>query len=86
MRNRQATNLGHHLRSLHLRDMPDGIEDRRLGETVIGHVQQPREIRERPANAERKGERELYFDGISFSKSWSALFITTLFIICKLRL
>ena len=54
VRNREATNLGHLLRALHLRDVPDGKEDRRLGQAVIGHVQQPGEVRERPAHPERE--------------------------------
>ena len=63
MRNGQAANLGHHLRALHLRDVPDGKEDRRLGETVIGHVQQPGEIRERPAHPERERDDAHVLDG-----------------------
>ena len=56
VRDRQAPNLGHHLRTLHLRDVADGKEDRRLGQAVIGHVQQPGEVRERPTHPEREGD------------------------------
>ena len=40
------------LRALHLRDVADGEEDRRLGQAVHRHVQQAGEIGERPAHAE----------------------------------
>ena len=51
---RQAADPGDPLRALDLRDVADGIEDRRLGQTVHHHVQQACEIRQRAAHAERK--------------------------------
>ena len=56
VRHREAADLGDLLRSLDLRDMSDGEEDRRFRQAVHGHVQQPGEIRERPAHAEGKGD------------------------------
>ena len=52
----QAADVGDLLRALDLRDVADGEEDRRLGQRVHGHVQQPGEIGERPAHAEGEGD------------------------------
>ena len=43
----QAADVVHHLRAGLLRGVADGEEDRRLGERVHGHVQQPGEVRDR---------------------------------------
>ena len=59
----RPANLGHHLRALHLRDVADGKEDRRLGQAVKGHVQQPGEVRERPAHPERERDDPHVLDG-----------------------
>ena len=49
--------------ALDLRDVADRKKDRRLGERVHGHVQEPSEVRKRPAPAEgkkgKKGNAEL---------------------------
>ena len=50
------------LRALGLGDMADGEEDRRLGERVHGHVQQPGEVGERPAHAEGEGDEPHVLD------------------------
>ncbi len=51
----QPADVVHHLRARFLRRVPHGEEDRALHERVHGHVQQAREIRDRPAHPE--GER-----------------------------
>ena len=48
----EAADVGDALGALDLRDMADGEEDRRLGQAVHRHVQQPGEIGERAAHAE----------------------------------
>ena len=67
----EARDVGDPLRALDLRNMADGEEDRRFGQAVHRHVQQPREIGECSAHAERedddphmldRGEREQAFD------------------------
>ena len=63
MRNRQPADVGHPLRALDLRDVADGKEDRRLGQAVIGHVQQAGEVGERPAHAEGEGDDPHVLDG-----------------------
>ena len=52
----EAAHVGDPLRALDLRDVADREEDRRLGQRMHGHVQQPGEIGERPAHAEGKGD------------------------------
>ena len=52
----QTADVGDALRALDLRDMADREEDRRFGQRVHGHVQQPGEIRERAAHAEGEGD------------------------------
>jgi hypothetical protein len=51
---RQAPDPGDPLRALDLRNMADGVEDRRLGQAVHHHVQQPGKIGERAAHSERE--------------------------------
>ena len=48
----ETTHIGDALRALDLGDMADGKEDRRFGQRMHGHVQQPGEIGERAAHAE----------------------------------
>ena len=48
----QAADIGDPLRAFDLRDMADGEEDRRFGQAVHRHVQQPGEIGQRAAHAE----------------------------------
>ena len=48
----QAAHLGDALGALHLRDVADREEDRRLGQAVHGHLQQSGEIAERAGHAE----------------------------------
>ena len=50
----QAADLGDLLRALDLRDVADGEEDRRLGQAVHRHVQQPGEVRERARPCRRR--------------------------------
>ena len=56
MRHGEAADVGHALRALHLRDVADAEEDRRLGEAVQRHVQEAGEVGERPAHAEGEGD------------------------------
>ena len=57
MADAEPADLGDALGALDLGDMADGEEDRRLGQAVHGHVQQPGEIGERAAHAEGEGDR-----------------------------
>ena len=50
------------LRALDLRDVADGEEDRRLGEAMHHHMQQPGKIGERAAHSERKDDDAHVFD------------------------
>ena len=50
----EPADVGEPLRALHLRDMPDREEDRRLGQAVHGHVQEAGEVGEWAAHAERE--------------------------------
>ena len=52
----QPAHIGDALRAFYLRDMANREEDRRLGQRVHGHVQQPGEVGERPAHAEGKSD------------------------------
>ena len=51
---REPADVGGALRPLELRDVADAEEDGGLGQAVHGHVQQSREARQRPAQAERE--------------------------------
>ena len=59
----EAANVGHLLRPFDLRDVPDGKEDRGLGQRVHDHVQQAGEVGERPAHAERETDDPHVLDG-----------------------
>ena len=62
MRLRQSADLGDLLRALDLRDVTDRVEDRRLGQAVHRHVQQPGEVRQRSTDAERERDDAHVFD------------------------
>ena len=59
----EAAHLGDLLRALHLRDVADGEEDRRLGQRMQHHVQQAGEIGERAAQTESEGDQPHMLDG-----------------------
>ena len=59
----EASDVLHALRALGLRDVANREKDRRLRERVHGHVQQSREICERSAHAEGKGDEPHMLNG-----------------------